>query len=319
MVQNNGKTTERTVEYYRRFRPNSFKAVVGQPEAVEQLEAWVNKRDLPHVLLLHGHTGSGKTTAARIVAAKMGCNLDLDLLELNCADDRGINTIREIDEAVGYKAMGGTCRFWILDECQQLTSQGQKALLKVLENGPLHCYFVLCTTEPYKLIDTLRGRCQQIQFSRVGREPMLTALARITKLSGVTLSQKVLDHIVEAADGSVRVAVQMYEQASQLAEEEAQLNAIRREDDVQFGEDLAKALMDRSRTWKDIAKMLREFKGEPENARRIILGYAAGVLRNGKDDKHAYLILCSFECNYYDSGRSGLLKSCYEVFCQRPK
>ena len=148
-------------ELYKRFRPKSLDAVVGNGGTVAALQKFLKKGNLPHTILFKGPSGCGKTTLARILAKELGCGV-LDLREYNSADFRGIDTIRDISRIMTNAPAAGNCRVFILDEAHQLSKDAQNAALKILEDTPKHVYFFICTTDPQKLIATIRSRCTEM-------------------------------------------------------------------------------------------------------------------------------------------------------------
>src|ERR1700682_2127212 len=112
------------VELYRKHRPGNFKGLLGQSDAVKQLQSMLVEDKIPHALILSGHTGCGKTTTARILKKRLNCS-DMDFSEINAAESRGIDTIREINQRKGLSAIGGKCRIYLLDEAHKLTSDAQ--------------------------------------------------------------------------------------------------------------------------------------------------------------------------------------------------
>jgi DNA polymerase-3 subunit gamma/tau len=138
-------------ELYLKHRPSLFKQVIGQDDAVNVLQQLLKGDRFPHALLLSGPSGCGKTTLARICRDKLECT-GADFQELNGADTRGIDTIREIRSHLNLRPMHGKCRIWYIDEAHKLSNDAQNALLKMLEDTPTTAYFMLATTEPNKLI-----------------------------------------------------------------------------------------------------------------------------------------------------------------------
>jgi len=143
------------VELYRKYRPTKFSQVLGQREAIATLANMGKRRAVPHCLLFTGPSGVGKTTLIRILREKLGCK-EHDYVEINAAEARGIDTIRDIQRRLTLSPLSGRCRVWAIDECHRLTTDAQSALLKILEDTPPTAYFMLATTEPNKLLTTER-------------------------------------------------------------------------------------------------------------------------------------------------------------------
>src|SRR5437773_2031788 len=135
------KRKPRMRELYKKHRPRKFADVVGQPRAVAALESMVAAGEVPHSVLFAGPSGTGKTTLARILARELGCGKNFK--EINAAESRGIDSIREVQSVMGLAPMGGKCRVWLWDEAHRLTPDSQSALLKTLEDTPSHVYFML--------------------------------------------------------------------------------------------------------------------------------------------------------------------------------
>lgn len=312
------------VELYRKHRPGIFKHVFGQDEAVKQLTQLIAANKLPHVLLFSGPSGTGKTTLARILKKKLDCG-DSDYQEVNAAESRGIDTIREIQSRMSLSPWGGSCRIWLFDECHKLTSDAQTALLKTLEDTPRHVYFFLCTTDPEKLLKTIRSRCTRINLSQLDPKSLKAILTHVHKKEGIEeVSDKVLDRIVEVADGSAREAlVQLHKALSQETEQE-QLEAVQRSGTVRAAFDIVKALLwDKRARWADLATIISGIAdGENwEGVRQLIMSVASKeVLKAGNNADWAQNVLIEFEDKpWFNSGRAGLVKCCYEVFKRKGK
>ena len=149
------------MELYKKHRPKRLKDVLGCDGIKKQIQRCPDGSHLAHSILITGPSGCGKTTIARIVAQKILKTSDTDLMEINCADFRGIEMVRDIRSRMSLAPMGGQARTWIIDEAHQLTTQAQDAFLKILEDQPRHVYFILCTTDPSKLITTVKNRCPE--------------------------------------------------------------------------------------------------------------------------------------------------------------
>ena len=297
-----------TQELYKRYRPKGFKGVFGQEAAVKMLEGFVSRKDgPPHSLLLTGPSGTGKTTCARILKKRLNCS-DMDFHELNCASFRGIQTVRDIDRIKMQAPVGGKVRIWLIDEAHQLTRDAQDAFLKILEDTPKHCYFMLATTEPAALINTIITRCAEVKFKAIPDSKIEALLREVAEKEGFALSDDVCEKIIDCADGSARHALVSLDKILTLEDEEDQLEAITREGIKQQAVDLAKTLLFGNKPkWPDVSKVRKMIdKGQAESVRRIVLGFTAAVMLNNKAPARCAQVLDAFENNFYDSGYGGL-------------
>lgn len=302
-------------ELYRKHRPTTFKAVIGQQRAVSMLKEMVTNDRVPHALLFVGGSGCGKTTLARIIKEKMECS-DNDFVEVNCADFRGIDMVREIRNRMGLSPIGGKCRMWLIDECHQLSKDAQNALLKMLEDTPAHVYFMLATTDPQKLLTTIRTRCTEVKLVELKAADMTALLQTTAEKEGKTLSEEVLARLVEYACGSARKALVLLNQVINIEGDEAQLDAIASSDSKTKAIELARALLQKA-PWAEVAAILKDLDEEPESLRRMVLSYASNVLLGGgKAAPRAFLLCDVFQHHFYDSGKPGLVTACYAV-CSR--
>lgn len=308
-------------ELYKKYRPQEFADVVGQPRAVKQISGWVEARDVPHTILLTGGSGCGKTTLARILAKGLRCNLDIDYKELNCADVRGIDNVREIIQQMGMLPMGGRCRVWLIDEAQKLTNDAQNAFLKPLEDTPSHVYFILATTDPGKLIATIKTRCTEVKLENISPADISGLVADVADKEGLMVTEKVTDKIVLQAEGSPRKALVLLDSIKQLKGEAEQLATITANDFQAAGYQLAQVLIGK-RPWSEAAALLLNFKEhevDAEGVRRVVLGFAQSCLiKNGADSKpnaHAAAILHCFRAPMWDVGLPGVTLAAYNVLC----
>ncbi|MCL4544213.1 MAG: DNA polymerase III subunit gamma/tau [Chloroflexi bacterium] len=218
---------------YRKWRPQTFAAMVGQELAARTLANAVASGRIAHAYLFTGPRGTGKTSAARLFAKALNCSdrqgaepcdacpscvairegRSVDVLEIDGASNRGINEIRELREHVGLAPMMGNYRFYIIDEVHQLTEAAFNALLKTLEEPPRHVIFVLATTDGHKVPATIASRCQQFAFHRIADAGLRERVRYVAAQEGFQIEEGALDLMVAAADGSLRDALSLLDQA----------------------------------------------------------------------------------------------------------
>jgi DNA polymerase-3 subunit gamma/tau len=225
---------------YRKYRPQRFDEVVGQDHVVGTLTREVTDDKVAHAYLFAGPRGTGKTTSARLLAKSLNCpnrtddgepcnactsclgiteGTSLDVIELDAASHNKVEDVREIRVNVGTVAAAeGAHRVYILDEAHMLSRAAGNALLKTLEEPPDHVVFVLATTEPYKLLDTIRSRSQRFDFHPVSSEILVDYLGTIAGREGFTSDQAGLAMIATHARGSVRDAMSLLEQVAALGD-----------------------------------------------------------------------------------------------------
>jgi DNA polymerase III gamma/tau subunit len=311
-------------EFYKRFRPKSLKTVIGQDGAVASLQKLIDKGTIPHAILLTGPSGCGKTTIGRILKETLNCG-DSDYLEINSADFKGIDMVRDVRRSMNLSPISGDTRIWLVDEAHKLTSDAQNAFLKLLEDTPEHVYFLLATTDPQKLIKTIHTRCTEVRLVSLSGAALTKVLQRVIEKESLSVSADVVEEIIEAADGSARKALVILQQVAMVEGDEAQVKAIQ---STTFTKDqaidLARLLITTPNpTWGDAAKILRALKDEDvEGIRYCVLGYARscmvgaeGKAPNLKLGERAFKIIDIFGRNFYDSKQAGLAAACWEVIC----
>jgi DNA polymerase-3 subunit gamma/tau len=188
---------------YRKYRPHDFRSVLGQDHIVRVLEGAIKSGNIAHAYLFCGTRGTGKTSVARIFAKEIGCGAS-DLYEIDAASNRGIDDIRELREAVKTFPFEGKYKVYIIDEVHMLTKEAGNALLKTLEEPPAHVIFVLATTDPHKVLDTVLSRCQVFTFKKPPIEILKNLVLDVAKKEGRMLEHASADLIALLGDGSFR-------------------------------------------------------------------------------------------------------------------
>ena len=202
---------------YRKYRPQTFADVRGQEPIVAALEGAIRSGRIPHALLFTGSRGTGKTSIARIFAAAAGASA-IDTYEIDAASNRGIDDIRQLREAVHTLPYESPRKVYIIDEVHMLTKEAFNALLKTLEEPPAHVVFILATTEPEKLLETITSRCQVFRFRAPSRVLLRETVQAVAKREGFALDDAAADLIALAADGSFRDALGTTEKVMMAAD-----------------------------------------------------------------------------------------------------
>ncbi len=245
---------------YRRHRPRNFADVVGQQHVVRTLTNAVTQGNVHHAYLFVGSRGTGKTSMAKILAACLNCEQgptaepcgvcesclaiqqagSMDVIEMDGASHNSVDDIRELRESVAYAPVSGRSKVYIIDEAQMLTPQAWNAFLKTLEEPPPNTIFVLATTEPQKILDTVIDRCHRFDFARPTVEQLTVVLQRVAQSEQIEISADALALIARHATGSFRDALGTLEQlvtytGSSIAVEDVLAVLGVADDDLLFG------------------------------------------------------------------------------------
>jgi DNA polymerase III subunit gamma/tau len=229
----------------RKYRPQKFSEVIGQEHVTHTLTNAIEQGRVAHGYIFSGHRGIGKTTVARILAMALNCRFSdhpivepcgvcdscveiragnsVDVIEIDAATNRGIDEIRELREAARYRPARDRFKVYILDEAHQITDAAFNALLKTLEEPPGHVVFMLATTQPEDIPQTIRSRCQHFSFRAVKFEQIVDQLKELCAKENIAAEDGALALLAEAGDGSMRDAFSLLDQA--IASSECQLSA----------------------------------------------------------------------------------------------
>jgi DNA polymerase III subunit gamma/tau len=219
----------------RKYRPQKFAEVIGQEHVTQTLKNAIQQGRTAHGYIFSGHRGIGKTTVARILAMSLNCRStdhpvaepclacescteirsgnSVDVIEIDAATNRGIDEIRELREAARYRPARDRFKIYILDEAHQITDAAFNALLKTLEEPPAHVVFMLATTQPEDIPQTIRSRCQHFSFRAVRFDQILEQLKQLAAREKIAAEDDALALLAEAGDGSMRDALSIMDQA----------------------------------------------------------------------------------------------------------
>ncbi|NOZ92021.1 DNA polymerase III subunit gamma/tau [bacterium 3DAC] len=233
---------------YRKYRPQTFDEVVGQEAVVSILKKALDSGNISHAYLFAGPRGTGKTSIARILAKGLNCEKGVtsqpcgtcymcraitegravDVIEIDAASNRGIDDIREIRERVKHPPLEGRYKVYIIDEVHMLTKEAFNALLKTLEEPPEYVVFVLATTDPHKLPETILSRVQRFNFHKLSIDDSVLLLQRVCDGEGFECEKEALILIARYSDGAMRDALNLLEQVSLVGDGKITLEAVKR-------------------------------------------------------------------------------------------
>jgi DNA polymerase III subunit gamma/tau len=236
------------VSLYRKWRPQTFADIVGQDHVTGTLVNAIQTGQVHHAMLFCGTRGTGKTSTARVLAKALNCEqgptpepdnvceqcrsitngTNLDVVEIDAASHGSVDDARDLRERASYAPAAARYKVYIVDEAHMVTTQGFNAMLKVLEEPPEHVRFVFCTTEPHKVIEAIRSRCQRHDFRRIRTALLVDDFARICAAEEVDIEPAALELVARAADGSHRDGLSRLDQVLTYAGQKVTLADVAR-------------------------------------------------------------------------------------------
>lgn len=291
---------------YDKYRPRSWSELVGQPGARKILQTHAEARR-GRQFLLYGPSGTGKTTAARIMARAVGC-AEGAISQVPAAVFSGVENMRQVQQALNYSPMAGAqSRVVIVDECHALSAAAWKSLLQVVEEPAKHVYWIFCTTELNKVPVTIQTRCVKVPFKTVPDDKLRELLCDVCDAERFDTPDGVIDLIIDHAHGSPREALSCLSTVAECEtrKEAATLLQKASEDDNVL--ELCRFLMKPNGSWLKCMQLVKEIaeKEEPEGVRLAIVNYLAVAVMNSKKDDEACRLLRMLDCfstPYYNAG-----------------
>ncbi len=282
---------------YRKYRPKQFEEIKGQEHIIKTLVNSLKEKRVSHAYLFSGPRGTGKTTTARIFAKGLNCEkgitpypcdkckncvsimngTHMDVIEIDAASNRGIDEIRNLKERVNLSPSMGRYRVFIIDEVHMLTQEAFNALLKTLEEPPPHAVFILATTDPQKVPNTILSRCIRFNFKRIGIKDLMETAREIFLKEGVEAEEDVIRKVAEASYGSLRDLLSILEQLILYSGDKINLK------------DLKELLGETEETW------LKKFYTSMRNGDdATVLSLIGNVIDSGKEVKQILLDLINY-------------------------
>lgn len=226
--------TERYLPLYRKYRPQTFHDLIGQENIVKSLSNAIKLGKISHAYLLCGPRGTGKTSSARILAKSLNCaegptltpcgkcpscldimnSTPIDVVEIDAASNRKVEDARNILEKIQFVPVNGRYKIYIIDEVHMLTTEAFNTLLKTLEEPPENVIFILATTEPHKVLETIISRCQRFDFRRITTEDIVNHLEKIAEKENIKISKDALFTIARSSAGGMRDSLALLDQLS---------------------------------------------------------------------------------------------------------
>ena len=309
--------------FHIKYRPKSFEEFLGNEGTIKDLRKLLDRKDRQHTYLLTGPSGTGKTTLGRIIAKELGCH-NTEFFELDTANTRGIDTIREVIESSLYVPTMGKVKVYLFDEAHQITGAAAEALLKLAEKPPRYVYLIFCTTNPEDMLGPLKNRCQIFSLNPLDEDTMRALIEHVLQEEKAELTPAIMQKLIKASEGIARKALMLLERiidSDKDKQERVLLDASLEVTSRDGIRDLCRILVSEpSRTeqntnWEDIRKILNRLHSPAEEIRKVIMEYMADFLLQATSEaerEKAIRIIDDFKGSR-NFDKASLVKICYQA------
>lgn len=298
------------------YRPRNLDELFGNDAIKESIQSIFNRKDKPHAYLFTGPSGTGKTSLARILKNMLSCS-DFDYKEFNAANTRGIDTVRDIIDNSKFFPMKGENKVYLLDEVHAITGPAAESLLKLLEDTPSHVYIILSTTNPEKLLPTIKNRCSSYSLAPLSLRDMMSMLDWICESENISLDEEIKKILMRVADGCPRKLLVSLDQIVDIENKSIEkIQEVLKLEDPEGGEviEFCRILLNTTggkvAHWKRVSSCLENLNVDPEGVRKAVLGYMTKVILGGENTQAAS-VMVNFIEPFFNSGKPGLVLAAY--------